>query len=97
MKEIKIFAKDISELKEFEKYGATFTCIDYNPTHNTYLYERSDGGYEIVKPRKRKNPDGNFVYVYPSSDQFGFGVALYTPIYDKAVKYLNNGLQRITE
>ena len=96
MKEIKIKVKDISELKEFEKFGEVFTCIAHNPIHDTYLYQRR-GGYEIIKPRKRKNPDGSIVYAYPSSEQFSFGVALYTPIYEKAVKYLNKGLHRITE
>ena len=28
-------------------------------------------GYEIVKPVKKKNPDGNIVYTYPSSEEFG--------------------------
>lgn len=91
----KIFATDIKDRKTFEMFGETFTCIDYNPIHNTYLYQRGVSGYEIVKPIKKKNPDGNIVEVYPGSEQFGFGRALYTPIYERAVKYLNNGLQRI--
>lgn len=90
-----IFKNDISERQTFKMFGETFTLIARNIEHNTYLYKRSGGGYEIVKPVKRKNPDGTTVYVYPSSEQFGYGRALYTPIFERALTYLDNGLQRI--
>lgn len=95
MKEI--YKTDISELKEFEKYGETFTFLQ----HNTYLYKRTNKetgkvSYEVIKPVKRKNPDGATVYCYPSESSFGYGTALYTPIFTKALKYLENGCQRIS-
>lgn len=81
MKEIKIFAKDISELKEFVEQGTRLVQVEYNETTGRYLYERyyinssTLGnrlmGYEVVKPLKRKNPDGSTVYTYPSTSQFG--------------------------
>lgn len=100
-----IFNIDISERKTFKMFGDLFILIARNIEHNTYLYKRiklsKNGygrttGYEIVKPIKHKNPDGNTVYTYPSSDQFGYGRALYTPIFERALTYLDNGLQRIT-
>lgn len=100
----KIFYNDISERKTFKMFGDLFVLIARNIEHNTYLYKRvklstdeygETSGYEIVKPIKRKNPDGTTVYVYPSSEQFGYGRALYTPIFERALTYLDNGLQRI--
>lgn len=95
-----IFNIDISERKTFKMFGDLFIMIAHNIEHNTYLYKRINGygrttGYEIVKPVKHKNPDGVTVYVYPSSEQFGYGRALYTPIFERALTYLDNGLQRI--
>ena len=94
------FNIDISERKTFKMFGDLFILIARNIEHNIYLYKRINGygrttGYEIVKPIKRKNPDGNTVYTYPSSGQFGYGRALYTPIFERALTYLDNGLQRI--
>ena len=99
MKEI--YRTDISELPTFEKYGETFTFLQHNEKNNTYLYNRTNKetgkvSYEIIKPIKRKNPDGTTVYCYPSESSFGYGIALYTPIFAKALKYLENGCQRIS-
>lgn len=99
MKEI--YSTDISELPTFEKYGETFTLIERNEENNTYLYQRTNketgkNSYEIIKPIKTKNPDGTLVYCYPSESKFGYGTALYTPILSKALKYLENGCQRIS-
>ena len=57
MKEI--YRTDISELKEFEKYGETFTFLQHNEKNNTYLYKRTNKetgkiSYEVIKPKKRK-------------------------------------------
>lgn len=99
MKEI--YSTDISELKEFDKYGETFTFLQHNEKNNTYLYKRTNKetrkvSYEVIKPIKRKNPDGTIVHYYPNESKFGYGVALYTPIFTKALKYLENGCQRIS-
>lgn len=81
MKEINISIKDISELKEFVEQGTRLVQVEYNETTGRYLYERYHinsptlgnrlMGYEVVKPPKRKNPDGSVVNTYPSSSQFG--------------------------
>lgn len=76
---------------EFRKYGDIFTPIEHNEEMNTWLYKRTpfkrEGGrvsYEVIK--------GN---TYPSTNEFRFGRGVYTPIYEKAKKYLNNGVQRL--
>lgn len=73
---MKIFSTDIKDKKVFNFENTTLTMIkDYG--NNFYLYERkyTDSGrllgYELVRGVKKKNPDGNIVYVYPSSEQFG--------------------------
>lgn len=95
--------KNFTEIqKSFTKYGDTFTQIAHNPILNTYLYERTNSegknnSYEVIKPKKRINPDGNIIEIYPSSSDWGYGVALTTRNKDKAFQYLNNGLERITD
>ena len=66
----KPFRKDISELKEFSKYGDTFKQIRNNPDTGWWLYER-ETHYEVVKGMKYTNPDGSVVYVYPSEKDWG--------------------------
>lgn len=80
-KEINITSRDISELKEFNEHGTRLVQSGYNEQTGRYLYKRYyiDSptlgnrlmGYEIIKPCKRKNPDGTVVYTYPSNSQFG--------------------------
>lgn len=96
---LEIYRKDLQ--KTFTKYGDTFTQIAHNPNLNTYIYERIDGegrhnGYEVIKPKKCTNPDGSIVYVYPTENDWGYGRAVTTRNKDKAVQYLNNGLEKIS-
>lgn len=67
---MKIFKKDISELKEFKKYGDTFKQIRNNPQTGWWLYER-ETHYEVVKGKKYVNPDGSVVLGYPSESDWG--------------------------
>lgn len=95
---LEIFRKDLQ--KTFNKYGDTFIQKSHNKDLNTYIYERIDSegknnGYEIIKPKKHKNPDSSIVFVYPTENEWGFGRAVSTRNYDKAIKYLNNGIQKI--
>lgn len=74
MKEI--FRTDISQKKEFKFEGDTLKqkeCVDEEK--RIYVYERYNHkgrlyGYEIVKGVKAKQPNGEIVYIYPSSEQF---------------------------
>lgn len=71
---MRIIAKDISEMKEFTKYGDTFRQIRNNPETGWWLYERrgkDNRSYEVVKGVKHKNPDGTIVYIYPSTEHWG--------------------------
>ena len=68
---------DISEQQEIKFEGDTLKlekCLDKEK--HTYLFARYNHngrlyGYELVKGVKTKNPDGNYIYRYPSSSQFG--------------------------
>lgn len=76
---LEIYRKDLQ--KTFTKYGDTFTQIAHNPNLNTYIYERINdkgrhNGYEVIKPKRFKNPDGSIVYVYPSENEWGGGKSL---------------------
>jgi hypothetical protein len=84
----------------FSKYGDEFAFMEKNETMNTYMFKRTniETGivyYEVVIPKKSKNPDGSTVYVYPGAESFGFGRGVCTRSLEKAEKYLNNGIQRI--
>ena len=76
----KIFYKDITEKKEFDRVGYHYTCIKSDNENHIYLYEMHHIDkelempymeYELVKGVKKKNPDGNIVYAYPNDEQFG--------------------------
>ena len=74
---MKVFATDIKDKKKFSFQGDTLVlkeCVDKEK--HIYIYERYNHngklfGYEVVKGVKVKNPDGNYVFRYPSSEQFG--------------------------
>ena len=80
---MKLYATDINEKKEFVFQDTLLKQLEYCEETGRYLYGRywqSDCtpdfvgklmGYEIVKPKKVKNPDGSIVFRYPSSDDFG--------------------------
>lgn len=75
MKEI--YSTDISQKKEFKFEGDTLKqkeCVDKEK--HIYVYERYNWkgrlyGYEVVRGVRRKQPNGDIVYAYPSSEQFG--------------------------
>lgn len=74
---MKFKATDIKDKKEFTFEGDTLKqsyCAV--PDKNIWVYERYNHlgrliGYEVVKGVKVKNPDGQVVYKYPSTEQFG--------------------------
>lgn len=79
MKEILI--TDISEIKDFVKYGDTFTKVrDDQDKHRQVWKRTSKGGhisYEVWIGKKHKNPDGSIMYLAPCSSDFGlYGFAV---------------------
>lgn len=97
---LQIFATSIDEMTHFKKYGDEFTFVKKNSAMNTYMYKRVniDTGavyYEVVIPKKTRNPDGSIVYTYPSAEMFGLGHAMCTSSLERAEEYLNNGCSRI--
>lgn len=76
--------KPIDELKEFKKFGDSFVQVE-KFDNNIYLYKRTFGPdnkywcYELVKGVKHKNPNGQVIYVYPSTSSWGHsGFSLYS-------------------
>ena len=68
---MKIFYPDIKEQNEFKKYGEQFRKIFADDEKHIYVFSRNNTDYEVIQGVKKKNPDGNIVYAYPSSEQFG--------------------------
>lgn len=73
----KVFSKDISEKKEFDRIGYHYERIFYYAPAHCCVYRmtrKEDGrfsGYEVVRGKRRLNPDGMVVYNYPSDEDFG--------------------------
>lgn len=72
----KIFRKDISEKKEFDRIGYHYTQVLADNEKHVYLYKMSKPGnkhlqFELVKGKKYKNPDGNIIHTYPCDEDFG--------------------------
>ena len=69
---------DIKTLKKFKKNGYNYTCVKADVENNIYVYKMEHIGeplpysqYELVIGKKAKQPNGDTVYIYPSSSQFG--------------------------
>jgi len=79
----RFYCTDIKDRKQFTFEDSTLVQKEYCEATGRYLYWRlfkTDCapekvgklmGYEIVQPRKFKQPDGTYAYRYPSSEEFG--------------------------
>lgn len=79
-----VFEDDLLKQKE---------CVDEE--NHIYVYERYYHKtdlmyiYEIVRGVRHKNPDGNIVYLYPSSEQFGsYGYTIPAKLKDRIPVYV---------
>ena len=65
---------------EFTKFGDKFVKNAHNEANGMYCYKRTTSDaltyYEVFKAPKAKDENGNAYRHYPSTAQFGFGVAL---------------------
>lgn len=65
---------------EFTKFGDKFVKIAHNEANGMYCYKRTTSDartyYEVFRAPKAKDENGNAYRHYPSTAQFGFGVAL---------------------
>lgn len=77
MSRLDIFRKGISERKEFffDRDRFVFEEKMNLEGYDVYWYKRYNSigqmGSEMVIPVKKKQPDGSYVYVYPSTEEFG--------------------------
>lgn len=66
---------DIKDKTHFRRIGYDYYRVYFDATRHIAVYEMSkDGkhkGYEVIKGKKHKNPDGTIVFVYPSDEDFG--------------------------
>lgn len=74
----KLFFKDITEKKEFTRLKRNYKMIASDERNHIYLFEitpleweKTYEQFELVKGIKIKNPDGKYVWRYPSDEQFG--------------------------
>lgn len=74
----KLFFKDITEKKEFTRNNYSYKMIASDERNHIYLFEitpleweKDYKQFELVKGIKVQNPDGNYVWRYPSDEQFG--------------------------
>lgn len=81
---MQVYATPIEEKKEFTFCGDILKQREHNETTGLWLYERWSPrgflvGYEVVKGKKHKNPDGTIIFTYPSSEDFGSYGLFYPP------------------
>lgn len=69
------FRKDIKDRLEFRRIGYQYVNVALDNEKHKGIWEMRKKGkplsYEVIKGVKKKNPDGNYVWVYPSDEQFG--------------------------
>ena len=55
-----IYRRDLSEQMEFDRIGYHYTNVKYDPDKHIGIWAMDGGssGYEVIKGKKRKNPDG---------------------------------------
>lgn len=79
----KYYSTPIQEQKVFTFNGDTLKQCEHNEATGLWLYERYTNGrlmgYELVKGVKTKQPNGEVVQVYPSSERFGTYGWFYPP------------------
>lgn len=67
-----IFYTDVRELKEFSRCGYNYSKIEEGEDYMIWKMEKDNiVGYELWRPKWRKNPDGSKVWVKLSDEDFG--------------------------
>lgn len=87
------YLKDIKDTPVLYKYNDTLEMV-LSHSNNVYVFKRTNPVYvspyyEVVRGKKYTNPDGNVVYVYPSTSDFGkhaFCVSSANPNYIEKIK-----------
>lgn len=66
---------DIKDKTHFRRIGYDYYRVYLDDERHIAVYEMErEGmhhGYEVIKGKKYKNPDGSIVYTYPSDEDFG--------------------------
>lgn len=82
----KIIRKDIRTYDTFRRDGYDYKKLECNDNYSIWevFKDGQSRGYEVWKPKKHKNPDGNIVTVRPSDEDFGI-YGWYYPIRSKSM------------
>ena len=96
----KFIAKDMSEKMEFGRAGYDYKNLVFDEAHHCGIWKMTrvidgevcDMGYEVVRGKRYKNPDGSIVYRYPGDEDFGsYGFFSYNP--DRCMEILSGWLK----
>lgn len=72
---MEIWKTDIKDKIEFDRAGYHYKRVYEDSTNRIYVYQLFTGAlysqYEVVKGKKKKQPDGTDVYIYPGDEDFG--------------------------
>ena len=69
-----IYAKDVKDIQSFQKYGNNYEKVYADDNRHIYIFKVFDENfvsYEVILAKRVKNPDGNIVYTYPGSNDWG--------------------------
>ena len=103
---MKIFKTDIKDKNEFNRIGYHYTKVYADDENHIYVFrmkhndkklEMPYSEYELVKGVKVKNPDGNYVYRYPSDEEFGTSGWFYLGNDEKCWEQMNAKIQSLLE
>lgn len=84
---MKIFKNDINTYDTFRRDGYDYEKVECNDKYSIWevFSNGVSKGFEVWKPKKHKNPDGNIVIVRPSDEDFG-RYGWYYPIRSKSME-----------
>lgn len=70
---MEIFKTDVRTINEFDRVGYHYTKIESNDSYMIWEMSKEGKcyGYELWKPKWKKNPDGTKVWAKPSDEDFG--------------------------
>lgn len=99
----KLFFKDITEKKEFTRLKRYYKMIAADERNHIYLFEitpleweKTYEQFELVKGIKIKNPDGNYVWRYPSDEQFGKNGWYICGTHERCIRDIKNKYEELT-
>lgn len=96
----RIESTDISRKMEFRRVGYDYSNVVFDDGHHCGIWKMTkvidgklcDMGYEVVRGKKYRNPDGSVIYRYPSDEDFGI-LGFYTYDFKRCVEIMEGWLK----